>query len=440
MRSVAPWRSCRLGSPIRPLQAVPKLQLLFVIAACLALTLACAGCLAEAPANIDWAAPEGTAGEANGDGIQQALETYSQALVEKDRGKFAGVLDQDNPAFVQQELERFDRLIEVPFDQYYLNLLSQAETAPGTVAAKVATAYTLRGSFPELPDLERTAYFLVKREDGWKLSGDAGEQALGRKRDARFEDFGKVEVLEGDRAIVLYQSPQEETARQALSMAEASMPRLEEVIPGTSLPKVPIKVYRGTEEIDQTFPGKWQEWTGGASRQLGEGAGQGGEIIIDAEVFQSTDGDYPGYNQKMIAHELTHIALFPLTGNRTPPFLVEGLADYVAGIEDTVLLDEKLHAGGPISPTLRDIYEPGGFSALLSTDAATLAYEEADTAVALLEERYGNEKVLALLREFRRREDDQLDQSMLVDEIFRSVLGISWNDFEEEWRRYVLDN
>jgi len=115
-------------------------------------------------------------------------------------------------------------------------------------------------------------------------------------------------------------------------------------------------------------------------------------------------------------------------------------SDYVAGIEDVVLLKNRLQTGVDFSPALRDIYQPGGFSALLTTDAATLAYEEADTAVALLEEKYGNEKVLALLREFRRRENDQLDQSVLVDEVFGSVLGISWNDFENDWRRFVLEN
>lgn len=410
------------------------------LAACLSLSLLLTGCLGETPANMDWAAPEDTGGSGGGSGIQQALDTYASALVEKDRDMFAGILDQENPAFAEQELQRFDRLIDVPFDRYILNLINQTETAPGVIAAKVSTAYTLIGSFPELPDFERTAYLLVERDDGWKLAGDAGEQVLGKKREARFEDFGKVEVLEGSHTIVLYHAPQVDTARQALSMAEASMPRLEEVIPGTGLPKVPLKVYRGTGEIDQTFPGKWQEWTGGASRQLGEKADQGGEIIIDAGVFESTDHSFPGYNQKMIAHELTHIALFPLTGNRTPPFLIEGLADHVAGIEDAVLLKDRLQAGVDFSPTLRDIYQPGGFSALLTTDAATLAYEEADTAVALLENKYGNEKVMALLREFRSREKEQIDQSVLVDEIFRSVLGVSWNDFEDEWRLYVMDS
>ncbi|MDO8737317.1 MAG: hypothetical protein Q7K29_09600 [Thermoleophilia bacterium] len=414
--------------------------LLPLIIACLVLAMFCTGCFGETPANVDWATHESTGASASADGIQETLDTYASALVEKDRVRFASILDQENPAFTEQELQRFDGLIEVPFDRYYLNLISQTESEPGKVAAKVATAYTLRGSFPELPDLRRDAYFLVRRDGGWKLAGDAGEQILGMKRDARFEDFGKVEALEGDRTIVFYQSPQTEVAQQALTMAEASLPRIEEFVPGASLPKVPVKVYKGTDEINQTFPGKWQEWTGGASRQLGEKAEQGGEIIIDAEVFQETDKTSPGYNQKMIAHELTHIALFPLTGDRTPPFLIEGLADHVAGIEDVVLLKNRLQSGSDFSPTLSDLYQPGGFSALLTTDAATLAYEESDMAVALLEERYGNEKVLALLREFRRRESDNVNQAVLVDEIFRSVLGVSWNEFENDWRRYVLEN
>ena len=139
----------------------------------------------------------------------------------------------------------------------------------------------------------------------------------------------------------------------------------------------------------------------------------------------------------MLSHELTHIALFPLGGNRTPPFLIEGLADYVAGIEDYGELQRQLRGGSGFSPTLSDLYQPGGFTALLSTEAATLAYEEADSAVALLEKKYGNEQTLDLLREFKRREGDTLSQETLVDEVFRSTLGTGWNDFENEWRQYV---
>ncbi len=418
-----------------------KLRGALLLAILLVLPLAGTGCLGGTPSNTDWATPsragESGPAESNGDGIQQALDTYARALVDKDRDRFASVLDAENPAFAAQELQRFDRLANVPFEQFYMELSSQNETAPGSVAAKIATSFTLRGSFPALPDFDRVAYFLVKREDGWKLSGDASEQALGKRRDARFEDLGKVEVLEGNRAIVLYHDGLQTTAEQALSMAEAAMPRLEQVITGARLPKVPVYVYAGKSEIDLSYPGKWQEWTGGASRQLGEKEDQGGEIIIDAEVFTRTNITDPGYNPKMMAHELTHIALFPQVGNRTPPFLVEGLADYVAGIEDYSLLKQQMRGNQAVSPTLRDIYQPGGFTALLTTEAAALAYEEADTAVMLLEERYGNEKVLALLREFRRRENAEQNQDMLVDDIFRTTLGIGWLDFESEWRRFV---
>ncbi len=416
----------------------------FPATACVALFFLLAvfltGCLGEPPVNTDWATPAGAGVSGNGDGIQDALSAYAQALVDKDRDKFASTLDAANTSFAAAELQKFDNLRDVPFDRYVINLSNLSEAADGTVTAKVTSGYTLRDSFPELPDLDRAAYFLINRGDGWKISGDASVQALGKPREARFEDFGKVEVLNSGRAIVLFQEPQRETAIQALTMVQSALPRLEEVVPGTSLPKVPVRVYAGITEINQTFPGKWQEWTGGASRQLGEKTGQGGEIIIDAQVFIDTNRTTPGYNQKMMAHELTHISLFPLTGNRTPPFLIEGMADYVAGIEDVVLLKERLRAGGAYSPTLRDLYQPGSFTVLLNTDAATLAYEEADTAVALLEQKYGNERVMSLLREFQRHEQDKQSQDVIVDDVFRSGLRTGWNDFENEWRAFVLGN
>ncbi|MHB8858192.1 MAG: gluzincin family metallopeptidase [Thermoleophilia bacterium] len=416
---------------------LPAILAVFI---CLSL-FALSGCAGERPQNSDWATPTATGAAVTGGSnseIQAALDTYAKALTDKDRAGFAGVLDNENPDFVAAELQRFDNLAAVPFGQFRLQLVSQSETAPGTIAAKIDSSYTLRDSFGELPDPRREAYFLVRRPDGWKLSGDASQQTLGKNRAARFEDFGKVEVIAGQRSLVLYHASQEGVARQVQEMTDAAMPRLESIFPDAGFPKVPLKVYDNKSEIDQTFPGKWQEWTGGASLMLGDKAEQGGEIIIDAEVFSRTDQTSPGYNQKMIAHELTHIALFPISGNRTPPFLVEGLADYVGGIEDISMLKDRLRGGGAISPTLSDIYQPGSFSALLSTDAATLAYEEADSAVALLETKYGNDKVMALLREFQRRQSDNQSQDALVNDVFTSVLGIGWNDFAGEWRGYVL--
>lgn len=403
------------------------------------LLTAATGCvIVETSANTDWAVPV-SAGEIGAAGeIQQVFDTYSAALVNKDRGSFLSVIDPGNPGFRDAQARKFDQLAGVPFSQYQIRTTSQIETAAGNVIAKVETAYTYRESFSVFPDADRTAFSLVRRDDGWKISGDATQQELGKPKNAGLEDFGPVQALVSNRVIVLYLPSQSFTARHVAQLAEAAFPRLETAIPEVELPKVPLRIFDNKGQIDKVFPGKWTEWTGGAARQLGGRADQGGEIIIDAQTYNEVNGYDPGYNPRMLAHELTHIASFPFANHRTPPFLIEGLADYVAGIEEVQLVKQKLGSGEPFSPALRDLYQPGGFDALLTAEAAMLAYEQSDTAVVLLEKKFGNEKVLQLLQEFQRRGNTEMSQDQLVDSVFRDALGIGWDEFEGEWRRYVL--
>lgn len=415
-----------------------------LLAALLALILA--GALAgiwlwrtPTPATMDWATPVAAPERAGGE-IQELLDAYGRALVEKDREGFLATLDPQAAEFYDSQVQMFERLQTVPFSQYQVNLGSLQETGPDAAIAKVATAWTLAGSYPDLPDPERAAFLLAKRDGGWKLSGEASEAALGQQRRARLEDFAPVEALESDHAIVLYHPPNRGVAAEAAAGIDAAWPRLQASLPGTEMPRVIVRVFGGREQIDAAFPGQWQEWTGGGSRPLGDSAGQGGEIIIEANQYQQLDATNSGYNQRMLAHELTHVALFPLGGARTPPFLVEGLSDYVAGEDSAVLLKSRLASDAPLTPNLTDLTRPGSFSVLLSTEAAQLAYEISDTAVIYLVDEYGSKSILELLREFRRRQDETIDQQIIVDESFGAVLGISWDDFEAGWRRYVLEN
>lgn len=402
------------------------------------LGLAAAGCSVDPPANTDWAAPAVVSAPGITEDIQQTLDTYAAALVAKDEQGFLSTVDQADAGYLAQQQELYTRLEDVPFDQYSIEVESVSEPSEGTAVAKVLTSSTLSGSFSGLPEPARSAYRLVRRDDAWKLAGDASEQALGRKRDARLEDFGKVLVQRGEHAIVLYLEPDSETAASLASQVDGAYPDLAAALPGVQLPLVPVVVFSNQEQLDQAFPGQWQEWVGGASRQLGNTESEGGEIIVQAQVYRDTGAYDPLYQQQTIAHELTHIALFPRSGLSTPPFLTEGLADYVAGVEPSPVLADKLRSGARLSPSLSDLYQPSGFDVLLSTESAQLAYDEADTAVAYLERDYGNDKVMELLQEFKRRESDDIDQGRLVDEVFQQILGVSWADFENGWRNYVL--
>lgn len=402
----------------------------------LTLVLLTAGC-GEELSNTDWATRL-TATENGGDELQQALDVYAGALVSKDRDEFLSVVDPENVAFTQGQDAIFTNLQEVPFADYRISVTSKSEAGADTFLVKVDIAYTLDGSFDKLPEPERAAFYMVRKESGWKLSGDASLQALGKPRDAGLEDFGPVVVTEGAHVIVLSHAAASGLAAQIRDLSDAAYPRLQETIPGLDMPKVPIRLFDDMGQIEKAYPGGWQEWTGGASRPLGADAGQGGEIIVDAGTYREAESYGDGYNGRMLGHELTHVALFPESDVRTPPFLVEGLADYVGGIEPVILLREKLRSGESFSPVLSDLYQPSGFSTLLTTEAATLAYEESDLAVEYLVNTYGSEAVIDLLRQFKERSYDDTDQSQLVDEVFRDVLGVSWDEFENAWRDYVL--
>ena len=414
--------------------------LLFLLLALpgLPVVLTLGGCAMSVPPDTNWATRSTATQPAEQNELQALLTAYGEALVNKDRARFASLLDPGSPDFTRQQLQLFDQMKDVPFAQYAVHLDSRTEPQPGTAIVKVSTAWSFAGSFTQAAQPDRSAFTLVKRQDGWKLAADATQQALGRPRTVQLWDLGTVAVLKGDHILALYHAGQGATAHQVVSEGDAAWPRLARALPNISLPLIPVLVFDDKAQIDQAMPGKWQEWTGGAARMLGPAPEQGGEIIIDSALYQQANAASPGYNGKMIGHEMTHVALFPQQAAVTPPLLVEGLADFVGGEKQTAMLRQKLAAGERLNPGLDDLCQPSGFQALLSPEAADLAYQEADTAVLYLEQKYGSGRTLDLLREFKRREHDHADQQQLLDEVFRSVLGTGFSDFENSWRRFVL--
>lgn len=411
---------------------------IFVLLALIVATLA--GCTDEPPANIDWATPAAEVAPGIDGEIQAVLDTYTDALVAKDRQAFLSVIDSQATDFHAQQALMFDRLTAVPFDRFQLDLESYSDAGQEQYVIKVTNSSTLKGSFAELPEPGRTAFFMNRKDGSWKLSGDANYYALGKDRDARLEDFDAVTVLEGEHVIVLYHDSQHDVALQAREHADTAYRQLVGALPEIELPRVPLYIFDNKQQIDLAFPGQWQQWVGGASRPLGDSEQQGGEVILDAGIYRSMEAGNPAYNGDMIAHEYTHVALFALSGKRTPPFMVEGLADYVGGIEPAGLVKTRLESGDTYSPTLDDLCQPASFAALLTPEAAQLAYEQSSTAVNYLIETHGSDNLIQLFHEFRQREVDDLEQGELVNEVFQSVLDISWDEFESGWRRYLLGN
>lgn len=135
------------------------------------------------------------------------------------------------------------------------------------------------------------------------------------------------------------------------------------------------------------------------------------------------------WGKSTIAHELTHVLAgrlaFTCLGE-VPTWLQEGLAVYGEGgldeasrkLFDRAVAEDKLLSVRALS---------GGFSE--DPAKADISYSQSYSLVRFLIERYGPERILALL--------DALRQGATVDEAMQSVYGLTLEQFEDGWRAAI---
>jgi hypothetical protein len=136
----------------------------------------------------------------------------------------------------------------------------------------------------------------------------------------------------------------------------------------------------------------------------------------------------------VLEHEITHLATRGFTGPRTPIWLVEGLADWVAyrdsGLPAQQVADQ-LHAAlgtGHWPGRLPGTADFKGESPRLA-----LAYEEAWSACRLIAERAGPAGLLGLYRTVGTAEDP----AAALDGQLRALLHASTTQFATQWRHSV---
>jgi hypothetical protein len=140
-------------------------------------------------------------------------------------------------------------------------------------------------------------------------------------------------------------------------------------------------------------------------------------LIIVASAFALAGADE---QQTVVAHELTHAALAPITSGRVPSWLVEGIALYVSD-------DDRRaeYTALPTVPTLAALSAPDAI-ARLKGEAQRAAYATASAAAFAVAYRYGH---AGLLRLYRAYDDPTLHGSAgdprLTDRALRRTLHTS---------------
>lgn len=147
-------------------------------------------------------------------------------------------------------------------------------------------------------------------------------------------------------------------------------------------------------------------------------------IVIMGLPDQQSDWEH-----RAIVHELTHVLVGHLTFTclgSVPTWLNEGLAVYSEGDmdpQDAAQLQDAIRQDSLLS--VRSL--SAGFSEV--SDKAQLSYSESYSIVKYLIEKYGQQKMTALLEALRNGES--------VDQALEKVYGFNVEGLEEEWRQAI---
>jgi hypothetical protein len=218
----------------------------------------------------------------------------------------------------------------------------------------------------------------------------------------------------------------EQDARRYARLARRAVPVVQRVLPAWRDGLV-VEVPGSADELDRTLGAEPGEYAGiAAVTTTGDGSLEPAapvHVFVNPTVFGALK---PDGAQVVMSHEATHVATEAVRA-RTPLWLLEGFADYVA-LRD-VDLPLSVTAGQIIAQVRKDGPPdalPGPAEFDTSTTHLGATYEAAWLAARLLAATGGES---ALVRLYRRA-----SQGESVDAVLRELFGFGEKEFTRRWR------
>nr|WP_203848316.1 hypothetical protein [Dactylosporangium siamense] len=373
--------------------------------------------------------------------IEELLERRTQAIKKKDLNAWMADVEQSDAAFTKRQKQLYDNLVKMPFsdisfDRTRLPARQLAKFLPTQLfdryhAAVHVEAVTIRHriegvdsktvAIPWMPVVA-----LVKGK--WRIVGDAAgkDMPLGANGQP-WDSTGPVAVLRNDRVIAVVSVDDAERGRSLLQLAETSLKQVVEVRPTGWDGKVLFTAVQDKRIFDTYFAESQERVAQVAAiavpyyNQVGDWA-TSPAYSSTRVVFNPTQlTAQPDELAHDLTHEFAHAAMGPVTTARTPRWVVEGFAEYVAYKKD------KVRANG-IRNALGDLV-----ISTLPTDEQFYAeprnYIASWLANRMIAEKYGEAKLIAFYEAFQNVSE--------VESAARSVLGIGVSALEQQWRDYV---
>ncbi|WAZ21192.1 hypothetical protein STRCI_002352 [Streptomyces cinnabarinus] len=354
------------------------------------------------------------------DSVQRVLDRRAEAIVEHDES-----------AFVRTGVQSgYDELNAVPFAEWSYRVTG-VRRAGDSATADVELSYRIKGHDRAPVTAGRTVRLSLDAAGEWYVESERPAE----KAPEQLWDQGRVEVVRGERGIVLGVGQPAGRLRTFAELADRAVPAVTRAW-GTEWPRgTVILVPESLEGMAGLLGSPASSYRGIAAVTTGEtGAPAPADRIILNPVAYGVLGQ--SGKQVVLTHETTHVATRAHTSAATPLWLSEGYADWVGYLGSgrtpsdaapelwRAVTEGEIPAGLPTD-------EDFGFTG----DSAGLAqaYESGWMACRMIADRWGEVR----LGEFYRAVGAHEKRPGAVEEAMEKVLDTTVEDFTAQWREYL---
>lgn len=386
-------------------------------------------------------APDRPPGVREATAIQGVLDDVAAAFRTGDPDRLAPLLLDPDASFGRRWLDRARHMAALPLSHYRLRLdqslpdLSTARVRDGH-AGDVQVVYVVEElAFQGLdrdPAAEDLFLTVVDQGEGWRVATDADAEALGLVSVDHLWDSGPV-VVTRDGPVMAIHHPDGPAVAPLLAEAVAALELADARWPRDWSGAVPLIIPRDEDELEELLHVTFDLSnfvafaTATVVGERGTYELTGSRILVNPSRFF---GRSPGTRQRILVHELVHVASRPSAGPMVPSWLEEGVAQALGEQQSTTgtQLVDAIPASQLALPTDGE-FTVGG------RDRIFLSYQLSWAFVDHLVTSYGVEAVGEFYAAVGRGAVGQPGTELYhVDRAGREVLGGSLEELLERWR------
>jgi hypothetical protein len=371
--------------------------------------------------------------------VTALLALQARAMRTHDRAAFLAVVDPARPAFLTRQGELFDSLERLPLADWRQEADAGYPPTSGPQGSTLRLTLRYRLAGFDRSDVVSTRYLTFARHPGtgWLIVGDGSAQGL--QDDVEIWDGGPLTVVKGRYSLVIGNGTTSSWLHEIARRLDEAVPIVTSAV-GAHWARSAVALVPGDEQQVESLIGGGQSLREIAAlatvtKDPGGAAHGQDRVIIAPDTFAKLNALG---RHVVLTHELTHVATGGARDNRTPIWLIEGLADYVGykGLKVSVrsaareLRTEV--AAGQVPPALPNRDDFAGASGRLSQ-----AYEQAWLACRMVAERYGEDRLVKLYRAAGAPQSGASDPAYQQDYALRTVLGLNAAEFTTMWQDYL---